>query len=556
MKITSKTLIISLIAIVIGLSSCSKSSNFDIIPESATLVMIFDGNNLSEKAGFSSFADSKTFQYLKTEVGEEEMGNFMLFEPIFKNTEESGIDMKKEYFMFAYKKGDVNYMAMVFSMLDKNKLSETIKKIGKANKEDYKISSDGKWEYMSIAEADAPFIIWDDDKLIMLMSISKEVETAAYLAEAKLLWEQSSDKSLTNNKDFSKFLDDKKDVSLWMDYSIFYDNLPPMQKMTMQSTMPFDMSGTMIHFYMDFQKGKMVMTYNVEMNEEMKSFMKDNKFIKDKFDMDILDIFPAKSYANFSMAIDFLSYFEVVKNTLEQNQQSIDAMDEQMKAQTGMTMKEALNEFSGEVVMNVHRISFEQDEEIDYLAYYEAGGEGDINQFKKMVSKPVVYYSIAAEMNNDKLFGVLVQNIGKMAEKTGNFYSLNPEMMEGYFGLFGKKLLFTNDKSLIENIVDGKINGQTLAKSNVNENLSKFPTYAFVDLDFDNYPAELKEGAKNMLGEDFEVFNSLISEYKMLEIKPKSITEAEMVLWMKDDSKNSLEIILKSFDNNIQAIAQ
>ena len=47
----------------------------------------------------------------------------------------------------------------------------------------------------------------------------------------------------------------------------------------------------------------------------------------------------------------------------------------------------------------------------------------------------------------------------------------------------------------------------------------------------------------------------MINEYKMIEIKPKSISEAEMVLWMKDDSKNSLEVMLRSIDNNIEAIA-
>lgn len=557
MKKLRKLLKISLLMFVVAFYSCSKTdSSFNIVPDNATMMIVFDGKSLSEKSGFKSFSDSKTYEFIKKEMDSDEMENFKLMEPIMKNSSESGLDMSKDFFLFAYKKETNNFFGLVFNLVDKAKLESTIANISKASEEKMEINTDGQWSYMINEEENSPLFIWDANKLLVLMGTSGNISKDDYLAESKALWSQKEDKSLSSNKDFKNFIKNRKDISMWVDYSIFYDNLPPMQKILMQSNMPFDMSGTMLYFYTDFQKGKLVASYDVVMNDEMKNFLKENQVIKDKFDQDILDIFPAKSFANFSMAFDFLAYFEVLKNTLEQNQQDMENVDAQFKAQMGMTIKEALNEFSGEVVLNVHRIGFEEVEKIDYMAYYQSGGEEDIDAFKKMEMQPVVYYSIGAEMNNDKLFGILIQAMGGMIEKTEDYYTINNQVFNGYLGLFGKKLLFTNDQNLIEDAADGKVEGESLASSDVAKNLKDFPAYAFIDLDLDDYPAEIKDGLSDIMGEQNSIsFSAFMSMFKKLEIKPKSANEAEMTLYMKDDSKNSLELMLRGIDNNIEAIA-
>ena len=288
----------------------------------------------------------------------------------------------------------------------------------------------------------------------------------------------------------------------------------------------------------------------------MKSFMEDNKIIKDKFDTDLLSIIPEKSFANFSVAIDFLGYFNLVKDMMEENQQNIDNFDQQFKAQTGMTIKEALNEFSGEITAGVHRIAVEEVERTDYMAYYQAGGQGDINEFKKLVTQPVFYYNVAMAMNNDKLFNVLVQNIGELATKTGDYYTIENNSLNAYFGLFGKNLVYTNDKDLIDNIAAGKMDGNSLKNSDVASHLGDFPAYSFIDFDLDNYPQDVKEALESKMGsKNYLSFSKIVSSYKKIEIIPKSTSEASILFWLKDDSRNSLEVILKGFDENIQAIA-
>ena len=540
------------------IASCSKTENsYNVIPKNSTVVVVVNGKSISEKTGIENFTSTNTYALMKKEMDEDEYENFKSFEPIFNNTAESGIDFKKDYFFFSYKKENANYMAFYFNLLDASKFETTVNKINETEKSKLEIKKEGGFSYLSEGDDSySPVLVWNDKQLLFITS-SNGNDVKNYLAEAKGLLSQKAENSINENEDFSDFSKNQKDISLWMDYAVFYDNLPLVQRSMIQSSLPYDMTGTLVHAYVDFQKGKVVTSYDVVMNKEMKKFMDDNKLIKDKFDTDLLSVLPAHSYGNFSIAIDFLGYFNLIKDIMEENQQSLDKYDETFKAQTGMTITEALNEFSGEISMNVHRIAIDDVEQIDYMAYYQSGGEGDVNSYKKVVKKPVVYYSVAMEMNNDKLFNIAIQNMGQLAEKTGDYYTINQGGFHGYFGLFGKNMIFTNDPILISDVATGKLDGKSLEKSDVASHLGDFPTYAFVDLDIDNYPTEVKDALSSMMGEnDYGVFSKMVSNYKKVEIIPKSMSEAEMILWMKDDSRNSLEVMLKSFDDNIQALAE
>ena len=554
MKKLTKLLILSLIVVVVGLSSCSKSAGeYKFVPDNATLVLVFDGKALAEKSGFSSFSESKSYALIQEELGDDEMKSFKMLEPMMKNTDESGLNMKSNFYMFMYKKESENYFAAAFDVLDKAKFEANIQKV--LDSEEGTELSIEKGEGFSYI-ADEALIAWDDAKLLVLGKKDGTADKETFLAEAKTLWSIEEGKGIASNDDFTKFDGNRKDISLWMDYAVFYDQLPPMQKMMMQSNMPFDMAGTMLHFYADFQKGKAVLSYDVVMNEEMASFMKDHQIMKDKFDIEILEVLPAQSYANFSMALDFLSYYEIIKSTMEQQQVDFEQANEQIKAQTGMTITEALNEFSGEVVVSLHRIAIVEKEKTDYQAYYESDGSKPMSEFKKMVKEPVPYYAVAAEMNNDKLFNVLIQNMGPMLTKTGDYYSMSMGKFEAFFGLFEKKLVFTNDKELIDQLSDGKVDGKSLADTDVASNLKDFPAYGSLNFNMADYPEGLIDFMKESMEEDFAVFENIFGVFKSMEIKPKSNSEAEMILWMSDDSQNSLELILHTIDNNVKEIAE
>ncbi|MBN2745317.1 MAG: DUF4836 family protein [Bacteroidales bacterium] len=557
MKNLLKIFSVVLIVVVIGLTSCKKQSgNYNFIPSNATVVMVFDGKSISEKSGYTTFAESNAYKLFKEELAQEEAETFKILDPIMNNSNESGLDLKKDIVAFTFKNGENNFVGVHFQLTDKTKVEKLLSDIAASNEEPITIGSENSYSFMVSEDQEAPLLIWNDKQLLMLTVMDGVQNFEVAKTQAMTLFQQSEKESIVSNKDFSDFASNKKDLSFWMDYAVLYDFVPGVQSAMMQSAMPVDMKGVLLQFFIDFQKGKMVLSYKTILNEEMKSYMSDNQIIKDKFDIELLEVMPSQSHANFAIAFDFLAYFNIMKSTLEQNQMNVDMYDQEFKNQTGMTIKEALNEFGGELVINVHKIDMKEVEKVDYMAYYQAGGEGNIEDFKKVVVQPVPYFTVAMEMNNDKLFNILIEKTGNLLVKTGSYYTIQNENMEGYLGLFGKKLVFTNDKNLIDQVTDGAYDGETLAKSEIADNLKKFPAYGFIDLNMDNYPEGLKTTMVDMMGaDDFDVFASMMKEYNKLEIKPSSAYEAEMILWLKDDSRNSLEIMLKSVDNNIEAIA-
>jgi hypothetical protein len=556
MKNLISTLKISLLTmVVLAFVSCSKTkSPYDVIPAGAKIVFVFDGNSLSGKLGVESFSNTKTYDLIKGSVTEDEKEDFEMYKPIFENSEESGLDFKKKFFFFMYKnKTSVDdVFAFYIPVLNKEKFTGTVNKIRKSEKIENQIKTEGDISYF-MEDDDSPFMAWNDKSLVFLMSKS-DMETTKYLDEAKKLLNNSSGNSIMSNKDFAKFASRTKDLSLWMDYGMIYDVMPPMQKMMIQTQLPFDMTGTMIHFYTDFQDGKIVSDYDVVMNDEMKKLMAENKIMKDKFDTGILSVLSGNPLMNISFAFDFSAYYNLMKSMMEQNQNNFDNFDEQFKAQTGMTVEEALDEFSGEVSISLHGIDVKDVESIDYLAYYQAGGEGNIDNFKKTVKKPVFYYSAAVKFNSDKLFNLALKSLGDDVKELDNYYSLGTY---GYFGYYNGNLLYTNDSVLITDVAaDGKVDDNPLSDTDIADKLKDYPAYVVINLDWDSYPESLRKFVEDESKDENEKNIALINMlkiYKKFEIMPESESKAKMVLWLKDDSRNSLEVIFSSFDDNIEA---
>ena len=535
-------------------SSCSKEDNsYSVIPEKASMVLIFNGKTLSAKAGIESFAKTNTFNLIKSQLSEEDKADLETFEPVLENSAESGIDLKKDYFFFTYKKENKNYFSLYFNLSDKTKFEGLLSKINEKDGQKTEIKKDGAFNYMYPNED--LFFVWDNSRLLFL--ISENNDEKINLKEAESLMNQKNSASINSKKDFADFSKNIKDIALWFDYSAIFDNLPPMQKMLLQSKMPYDMTGTIILLNTDFRKGEIVTNYNTLLNEEMKKMMEDNKIIKDKYNTDLLNIVPEKTFADLSFAFDFLNYYKMMMDMLSNNQTNTEMFENQFKEQTGMSIDQALADFSGEVSVNIHKIEMKEVQKIDNMAYYQAGApEGQRDKFTKTVSEPVVYYSVALKMNSDKLFNMIVQQAGQAIEKIDNFYKISTGDFTNYFGLFDNKVLFTNDSMLIRDASDGKLDDKSLENSQIASNLKSFPAYLLINLDLDSYPQAVKKFIEENMdneGESAAVFD-LLSVYKTLEMKPKSNTEADLIIKLKDDSKNSLEVILNSFDRNIQAI--
>lgn len=554
MKKHTNLLNLSLILFIVAtLASCSKTDNaFKIIPDNATMVAVFDGASLSSKSGVDDFTQTNFYSAIQKEMSASELEKLKIFEPVLANTQEAGINLNTDFFMFSFKKEKTNYMAAHFQLLDKAKFEKVLKDAFKISESSTTIQQDGDYSYVG-GEGEG-MMMWNDKKLMLLFDMKSRQETAGLLADLKGLMDANSDKSILDNDDFNEFLKDKKDISFWVDYAIFYDNMPQMQQVALQANLPYDMTGTIMHFNIDFQNGKTVMDYKANLNEEMVTYMEDHKLIKDKFDTDLLAYLPATSFANASMALDFMEYYNLILNMMEQKQQDLDQVDAAFKAQTGITIKEALNDFSGDMVFSLHGFGTQEVEEVDYMAYYQSEDRGDISKYTTIKEKPVPYYSVAIKMNSDKVFNILIENLKSAAVKTGDYYTFKMGNVELYFGLFKTNLIATNDKSLVDKLANGE-DFESLATTNIASSLKDFPTYLFLDLNIDHYPTNMKEMIQKAMGEKYVNFEKGMQIFDNLEVLPESMTSQKVILNMTDKSKNSLELMIQAMDDNVEALA-
>lgn len=538
-----------ILAIAIATSCSNKGKDLTFIPKNAGIIFHVDGKSIAEKSGVEDITTTNLYKMMKENIGQGQEKAFADFEPILKNTAESGINTLGDMYFFTFKKEEVNYYAAHLNLTDKAKFETFIKKISATANETINLKELDGFTYYGDGEG-SPVMMWNDKSLMLLADMTQANAIEKTAQTARSLFTAKKSESIVSTDDLDSFLKNKKDMNVWLNYEYFFESLAPMQKMLMQSNLAMDFKGVTVAAYLDFQDGQTVMEFETTMNDEMKKRMEENKIFKSEFDKDILKYFPAKTFLNISGAIDVLGYYNLVMKGLEEQQVSPKQMDESVQSSLGMTLKEALNEFSGELVFNLHGFTFVDKEVMDYEALIENGGEGDPSKYTKMVKSPMPLMSFGTVLNGDKLFSILMEKFGTMVVKNEGYYSVALGDYTLYFNMFEKSLVATNDLALITKIAKGDFSG-SLEKGQVADNLDKFPFYAFIDLNFDNYPAEIKDWIAENTGENSKAVFGMLSIYDRLEFIPENYFKGKVILMMKDKKTNSLKSVISSIDQNI-----
>jgi hypothetical protein len=139
-------------------------------------------------------------------------------------------------------------------------------------------------------------------------------------------------------------------------------------------------------------------------------------------------------------------------------------------------------------------------------------------------------------------------------KKTGGYYSIPQANIS--IAYINSTMLITNDSVLIQKeLADGSID-PNMKSTEVASHLKSFPSYMELNMDIDEYPEDFIKYIKEE-GENYSdgIFN-ILSTYKSLKIIPTDIYSAKIVLELKDDSKNSLDIILHNMDETTDLISK
>lgn len=551
MKNLKKLLSFVVVLTIIGmLFSCSKDGGVkNMIPKTASMIMVIDGKALSEKSGIDNITETKTFQKIMHSLTGKELTSFQKFETFFKDPKESGIDLKSEMVMFMNSTQENEKQAIfLMNISDVGKFETFLQSQMKEFAGKSKIQEGEGLKYLLIEEefSELPMLVWNKNVAMFLTSDKRESLT---IKNAAVFFNLKKDNSIAAVDAFNVFYKNKKDVSMYIEYGSLMKMLNPVYSTVMQTQMNMNMEGTTAELHLSFEKGKVIADIYQHQGKEMEKTVKNYKIMLDKFDTEILKVLPKKSYANISFAFNFGEYYKLMKTMYGANPMiSLDQIEQNAKATLGMSIEDALKTIHGEMVFNIHDFVV-KDQKNPALEWDKTATP----TYKSMVPM----YSAIIKMNSSEAYDKIMSLYGSTFEKKGNYYII-PEITSEpiYLSLINNYLVLTNDEAILTNISSGNVAGGSLFDTEVATNLKKFPTYGFMQFDMEQYPAGVITFLEENTGEDFPFYKNMLNNYKSVEFIPENATHSIIELTLKDDSQNSLNVILKSFDESIELISE
>ena len=512
------------------LASCStEKSELTAIPNDAGFVLVVDGKALHEKANTKNVTESEAYKKLLNKFTTEELKDFKQFEYIFEDPKESGIAIDGEFIAFVKMEEGEPVLGVNFLVTDKSKVDSLFAKVVDNEKTDVKIITEDGISFITDKD-DHAVIAWNEHQL--LMYAQQDVAGEALVNAAKTLLNQTTSKSIFANSIYTDFYANKKDISVWFNYDLFLDNMPPAQQMMMSSSLPFSFKGTYFYAYTSFEKGQVVVEYESIMNDEMKDYLKKYQMINDDFDTDVLKMLPKTSYANFEMSLNLYNYYHMFLDMYKEKQVNTDMYTKQIEDELGMTLDDLLNSFSGEMAISLH--GFEIDSANTKL-------------------EPL--FSAIIKYNSDELWDILEKRAGEMGFKKENgYYTI--DMAHVYLAYVNSTMVISNDESYISDLIKNGSVDPNMESTDIAKHLGDFPAYMEIDMNLDNYQTELQDLLKQQGNKYSPELYDILNTYQRLQVLPTSNTSAKMVLQLKDDSKNSLEVIINSMSDAVDVLSE
>jgi hypothetical protein len=252
------------------------------------------------------------------------------------------------------------------------------------------------------------------------------------------------------------------------------------------------------------------------------------------------------------------AYYGFILEFFGENQEKfIETFKTQFQNQTNMTFDEFIEGLGGSIYAGIYDFNYIEVESVDWNAYMDkAKGSQNIDDYKIMKKEPIPVFAIATDVNDAKIFDLIEKFGASQFTKIEDFYAVDfSEEMQVYLDWNDEILLITNDKDLISKFSKGEECEKALAKSEIGKSIQNHNVYLSVNPNFSTYPEKIKEMIRvNMDGS--LVLENLTSAYKKLEIKSEGEYKQSFILYFNDDSKNSLEVIIKSLDENVDEISE
>lgn len=554
-NILKKKFVPVIIILIVSLTSCSKSRKLPtFIPKNTGAVAIINGKSLSKKSGISDLTSTHLFSLIKDKLNNADSNAMKELEPILKNTDESGINLKSDIYIFNFQKDGVPYLAIHVKMLNRSRFETLLDKIIKKSGKKISVTNLGNFSYVNTG-GKAPILLWDNKQLFVIYDITHHNDAATDANIAKQVFTEDKSESIASTPLFDNFIKSKKDISVWLNYEYLMNHMNNhLKKLSLLSKIPSNFKGYTVAMFCDFQDGQIVVSVETHLNDEMKKALEENNVLKNKFNTDILKYFPKTSYITVAGAANMLGYYHMMMKNLNNNPKvNSGQIDQIFQNIFGMSLQEALSEFSGEMVFDVQGFKFVQEDHTYHMKYNKSGNKSSMQVSQKTMLVPRPSISFGIKFNNDKFYKTVIKKYGGNLRKEGGFYVITLGKSGIYFNMFDKTLIGTNDPDLLKNIASGHFKGNSLKNSEVARKLGKYPFYACIDLNLDSYPKDFRTFIRERADNHADAIFKMLSVYDKVEYFAKTHYDWEMVVKLKDHKTNSLKTLISSVDDNLHS---
>lgn len=497
---------IAVVLAVLTLASCSKGPDYgELIPSDAIAVTALDLGTLWEKGEVDNIEQLSFAKLGLQQLRSDDPQMAAIVDAILKDPRSTGLDLKGDVVVYLGMDDNSDLAgALMAGVQNRKKFEEFLSQLCSNN--DLTLSTEERkgWHVMTM----------ESEYGIRNACIVNNKVAVLLFSEDMLdgIMELTHSESLASNRNFRQYWKDRSEVSVWMNTGSI---------MEIAEGFGEDIKGTIGRIYgekfwdeiersgiaanITFDKGVMrtVMTYQGISNKTIKTYMQ-------KFNGDLVDLMPAKTYATLSTAYNLK---ETMKILAADEELGFD-LDEEVA--DGITLGDAVNAFGGSLIFSL----------FDF----------EVNEGSVM---PMM--AVAVDIKDADIVRSLLKE-AELTETDKDVYAIEGILDTPIYIALNKKALFvTNSDKALEGFKNGKVKGAlgSVAKS------AREGNYLYADLDINHYPdgirALLPESVVNLMGKYFDY----------AEFKTNDTKSGECDLFIKDKKQNSLLATLHFVDDNL-----
>tara|TARA_B100001939_G_scaffold2680_1_gene2532 strand:+ start:222 stop:1925 length:1704 start_codon:yes stop_codon:yes gene_type:complete len=516
-----------------------------IVPKDTPGVIVLDMKSIIKKGELDELSDTKIYKIALEELRSESPEAARFLKEIVDDPKITGIDFRSQIVAFPYLKNideEEGGAVLAFGIRNEDDFKDFIDEIFDLADIEAELEEEDNYNFYTI---DRDVILgWDDSKA-MFIGGSGDLEDML-----EDLMELEKDESIVSNKDFKKFLKEKEDISMWVstDNDFFNQFLVgeiideiPREIMSRQDQKELinSIEDLSVGMHLKFDDDNISFKTNFNLNEDTKDMYDEFGFGDVSFEKKLLNYFPKESFGTFSFSANFENMYDYLSDS-----GALDPLINEIEDELFFDPEDILDAIGGNFIVSL--IDFDTVEIETYDYWSESYRTRD-----QLV--PIIGFAMDLDLNREfeNLIEFILDNAPGL-DDYGDYYSVDADGVAIYFAFDDDALFITNHRESIRNFEDGGYrSNKSLRKSEIASDITKNNVFAYLNVNFDDYPDSITEEL-DLDNYEVRLFLNIWDEFAESFVLKANMESFEMIFNMKGNKgENSLKTIISVIDDAV-----